>query len=97
MSSCIKDLLDYNLIKVCSKCGIIQLKMNFYKAKKYKDGLKPCCKSCYREYCNETRDQKCDYSKRYYQENLENTKRYYRESRDHKREYQNNRRQTDPM
>ena len=30
MSSCIKDLKDYDLNKKCSKCGIISLKSNFH-------------------------------------------------------------------
>ena len=31
MSNCIKDLYDYDLIKKCSKCGIVSLKKNFHK------------------------------------------------------------------
>ena len=34
MSSCNKDLFDYDLLKKCSKCGIISLKINFHKNKK---------------------------------------------------------------
>ena len=30
MSTCVKDLYDYELIKKCSKRGIISLKSNFY-------------------------------------------------------------------
>ena len=33
MSNCIKDLFDYELIKKCSKCGIVSLKSNFHKKK----------------------------------------------------------------
>ena len=39
MSSCIKDLYDYNLVKKCRVCKIILLKSNFYKNTKSKDGL----------------------------------------------------------
>ena len=46
MSNCIKDLYDYDLIKKCSKCGIISLKSNFHKNKKYSDGLVSQCKCC---------------------------------------------------
>ena len=46
MSNCIKDLYDYNLIKKCSKCGIISLKSNFHKNKKSSDGLVSQCKRC---------------------------------------------------
>ena len=31
MSNCIKELYDYDLVKKCSKCGILSLKNNFYK------------------------------------------------------------------
>ena len=46
MSNCIKDLFDYDLVKKCSKCGIISLKSNFHKKLKSSDGLQPHCKSC---------------------------------------------------
>ena len=38
MSNCIKDLFDYDLVKKCSKCGIISLKKKFYKDSIKKDG-----------------------------------------------------------
>ena len=30
MSNSIKDLLDYNLVKICSKCGVVKVISNFY-------------------------------------------------------------------
>ena len=39
MSSCIKDLYDYELIKKCCRCQNISLKSNFHKNKKSKDGF----------------------------------------------------------
>ena len=39
MSSCIKDLYDYDLIKKCFKCGNISLKSNFHKEKKQRRWL----------------------------------------------------------
>ena len=33
MSSCIKGSSDYDLVKECSKCGIMSLKSNFHKKK----------------------------------------------------------------
>ena len=39
MSNCIKDLYDYDLVKKCSKCGIISLKSNFHKDNTRNDGL----------------------------------------------------------
>ena len=87
MSNYIRDLMTYDLVKICSKCGIIQLKMNFFKDKSRKDGLYVSCKSCHRMYYNTTREQRCEYNKRYYQENCDNLKRYYQENRDQKLEY----------
>ena len=33
MTTCIKDLYDYDLIKNCLKCGNISLKSNFHRDK----------------------------------------------------------------
>ena len=41
MSSCIKDLYDYDLVEKCSKCEIISLKSNFHKRSKSSDGFHP--------------------------------------------------------
>ena len=50
MSICIKDLNDYNLIKKCSKCGIISLKSNFHKRSKSSVGFHSQCKFCVNQY-----------------------------------------------
>ena len=34
MSNCIKDLYDYDVVKKCSKCGIVKLKSNFQRIEK---------------------------------------------------------------
>ena len=44
MSSSIKDLYDYVLVKNCSKCGITSFKTIFHKNKSKKDGLCNQCK-----------------------------------------------------
>ena len=60
MSSSIKDLFDYDLVKKCSKCEVISLKSNFHKHKTTKDGHRPDCKSCttryHREYMKNRRE-----------------------------------------
>ena len=65
MSNCIKDLYNYDLIKKCSKCGIVKLKCNFHKRSKSSDGLQPQCKNCIlqkqKQYDIENRDKKRDY------------------------------------
>ena len=49
MSSCIKDLYDYDLVKKCRVCKNISLKSNFYKNKTKRDGYRSECISCCRE------------------------------------------------
>ena len=46
MSSCVKDLYDYEFVKKCSKCGNILLQSDFHKNKKLSDGLYKQCKFC---------------------------------------------------
>ena len=50
MSSCIKDLYDYSLVKICCSCGIFSLKTNFHKNKNMIDGFNPQCKFCRKKY-----------------------------------------------
>ena len=45
MSSSIKDLLDYNIVKKCSKCNNVQIISNFY-FRKDTNKYRNCCKSC---------------------------------------------------
>ena len=52
MSSCIKDLYDYDLVKKCLNCGFISLKSNFHIDKYMSDGLYNICKVCRKEYYN---------------------------------------------
>ena len=84
MSNCI----DYDLVKKCSKCGIISLKSNFHKNKKSKDGLTSLCKVC-----------KNEYNKNYYNKNrdseLERRKKYISQNRGKINEYVKNKMKTD--
>ena len=43
MSSCIKDLFDFDLVKKCPNCENISLKSKFHKDKNREDGLQPYC------------------------------------------------------
>ena len=78
MSSCIKDLFDYDLIKRCLKCGNISLKSSFHKDKNREGGLQPNCISFRTHYYNENREK----TRKYYLENCEKIKNYYLENRD---------------
>ena len=92
MSSGIKDLIDYNLVKLYSKCGIISLKSNFHKNKFMNDGLQPHCISCVKQkqkqYYNENPDKK----RKFYLDNqdrlLNKQKFYKKENCDQIKEYQ---------
>ena len=44
MSSWIKDLFDYELVKKCSNCGTFLLKFNFYIDGTKINGYRPECK-----------------------------------------------------
>ena len=44
MSNCVRDLMDYDLIKKCSKCGIVKRKSNFHKNSKSRDGFDNQCR-----------------------------------------------------
>ena len=46
MSSCIKDLYDYDLVEKCSKCGIMSLKSKFHKIKAKSNGYRSECITC---------------------------------------------------
>ena len=50
MSTCIKDLFDYELVKKCSKCGTVKLKNNFPKRFKPSDGVHSQCKFCIKDF-----------------------------------------------
>ena len=48
MSSSIKDLLDYNIVKKCSKCGIFKIISQFH-FRKDTNKYRNCCKQCMNE------------------------------------------------
>ena len=50
MSNCIKELYDYDLVKKCSKYGIISLKNKFHRDLKKYDWLTSHCKLCQKIY-----------------------------------------------
>ena len=50
MSSCTKDLYDYNLVKKCRVSKNISLIFKFNKNKTKKDGYRSECRSFCREY-----------------------------------------------
>ena len=50
MSTCNKEELYYSdLLKKCSKCGIISLKSFFHKNENMSDALDPRCRKCWRQ------------------------------------------------
>ena len=69
MSTSMKDLFDYDLVKKCYRCRNILLKSNLYKNKSKSDGYAGECVSCRKQYFNE---------------NQEKTKKYYEKNRDKK-------------
>ena len=81
MSNCIEDIYDYDLVKKCSKCGIISLKSNFHKNKNMRDGLYTHCKNCIKNKNNMILE--LEIKKREYYQNIRNRiKDYYLQNRD---------------
>ena len=80
MSTCIKDLYDYDLVKKCRVCQKFLLKSNFDKNSKAKDGLQSQRKFCvgdYNEkYFNKNRDSELECCKNYKFLNREKTNVY---------------------
>ena len=84
MSTCIKDLYDYDLVKNCSKYGILYLKSNFDRQNFLNVGLHPQCSSFRKIYCFCIRERK----KEYYLENRDWIRVYKIQNRDQIEEYQ---------
>ena len=53
MSSCFKEVYDYEVVQKCSKCKMIGSKTNFRKNSRTIDGLHLQCKHCRKQYYDE--------------------------------------------
>ena len=82
MSNCIKDLYDYDLVKKCSKCGIVKMKSIFYKDCIKKDGYKSECIFCSKEYYYVNRDWVLNNRKTYVRKNRTKINLYQKKRRD---------------
>ena len=81
MSTCIKELYDYDLVKNCFKCGIISLKSNFYKDSIKKDSYKSECIFCSKEYYYINRDWVLNNRKTYVRRNRAKINHYQKKGR----------------
>ena len=99
MSNCIKDLDDYELIKKCSKCGIISLKSNFHKNINKKDGVNSMCKVCMKDYYLKINDKTIlktrDCNKNIPEKVKQNQKKYNEQNKEKRIVYLKNKRETD--
>ena len=89
MSNSIKDLLDYNLVKKCTKCGFVKLISNFYFRKdknKYINHCNSCISKKKKEWNINNIEKKKLYHREYKQRNKEkikeNNKKYYQQNRE---------------
>ena len=78
MSNCINDLYEYDLVKKCSRCGIISLKSNFHKNKKSKDELSSVCKGCMKDYYLNNSIKLIQKQKDYYLKNHDQKKKHFK-------------------
>ena len=69
MSNSTKELCDYDLVKRCSKCGIISSKSIFHKDKFKSDGLKVICIICRKKHFLENRNRVVNNQKLYNKQN----------------------------
>ena len=94
MSSCIKDLNDYELVEKCCRRGIVKLKSNFLKRSKSSEGYDPRYKFCIKEYYVDIKDRLLNKQKFYNKENSDRIKEYQLKNDDkiiaQKRIYSNN-------
>ena len=92
MSTCIKDLFDYDLVKKCCRCKHILLKSNFHKNKNMSDGFKSQCKFCTKKYYVDNQDQLVSNQRIYDHKNRDKIHTrmndYYLQNRDRIKEYQ---------
>ena len=95
MSNCIKDLYDYDLVKKCSKCGIISLKSNFHENKNMKDGLQSQCKLCTRKYYIDNHNRIINKQYFYEKQNRDRKKEYFQQNKNKRYQYEKNRRESD--
>ena len=58
MSTCVKDLSDYDLVIKWSKCGILCSKFNFHKDNRRKDGVQKICIIFIKQYHNNRKEQR---------------------------------------
>ena len=93
MSSCIKDLYDYDLVKKCSKCEIISLKSNFHKSKLTKNGHRSACKICEKNFHLNNRDRKKEYYRNNRDQLLDKMKNYNKLNREKINVYEKNKRE----
>ena len=96
MSTCIKDLHDYEMNEKCCRCGIVKLQTDFHETKlDSKDVLDPRCIPCMTKYYSENRDR----VKQYYLDNRDRIEEYQLKNHDkiiaRKKIYINNRYKTD--
>ena len=72
MSSSIKDLLEYNIVKKFNKCGIVQIISNFHFRKdtqRYRNECKSCKYDKQKEWCGNKKEEIAIYQKNYRQLN----------------------------
>ena len=81
MSNSIKDLFDYDLVKKCCICKTISLKSNFYKDRTKKDGYRPHCKICCKNYYHDNQNRMLIKNKIYKKQNREKTNIYEKNKR----------------
>ena len=76
-------------MKVCTKCKVNKLEIEFSKNKSRKDGHNAWCKSCYNEYNKNNKNKKCkkEYQKKYQLDNKDKLKQNRIKNKEIQKEY----------
>jgi hypothetical protein len=77
-------------MKTCSKCKIEKDFSEFQKDKKKKDGLRPSCKSCSKQYVEQNKERLKEYNKKYSKDNKEKISDYRKKNKERTNEYNKN-------
>ena len=58
MINCIKGFFDYDLVKKCCRCAIVDLNCNFHKDNRRKNGVQRICIICFKQYHSNRKEQR---------------------------------------
>ena len=86
-----------NSTKICKCCNLELCLSNFSKYKRAKDGLRPTCRICVKQYRKNNKNKLSQYDKEYYQKNKDRIIKYREVNKDKIAEYKKEYQQANPV